>query len=49
MRRLIASIIARYCDRRSEALVEVTARRDSEEERLTVAPVVDRTLETYRI
>ena len=49
MRRLIASITARYCDRRSEALVEVTARRDREEERLNVPPVTDQTLETYRI
>ena len=49
MRRLIASITARYSDRRTEALVEVAGRRDEHEERLVVPPVERRILETYRI
>ena len=36
MRRLIAAITARYSDRRSEALVEVSGRRTGHEERLIV-------------
>lgn len=48
-RRLIASITARYSDRRHEALVEVAARRDGREERLTVPPVADGSLEAWRI
>jgi tRNA U34 2-thiouridine synthase MnmA/TrmU len=49
LKRLIASITARYSDRRGEALVEVTARRADREERLLVPPVADRVLEAYRI
>jgi tRNA U34 2-thiouridine synthase MnmA/TrmU len=49
MRRLIAAITARYSDRRSEPLVEVSGRRAGHEERLTVSPVADQTLEAYRI
>ncbi len=48
-RRLIASITARYSDRRSEPLVEVAARRGPREERLVVPPAADGVLETYRI
>jgi tRNA U34 2-thiouridine synthase MnmA/TrmU len=46
---LIASITARYSDRREESLVEVAARRDGIEERLRVPPVADRVLEAYRL
>jgi len=46
---LIASITARYSDRRHEALVEVAARRDGREERLLVPPVADQVLEGYRL
>jgi tRNA U34 2-thiouridine synthase MnmA/TrmU len=49
MRRLIASITARYSDRRGEPLVEVSGRRDDHEERLTVPPVADHALEAWRI
>lgn len=49
LRRLIASITARYSDRRGEALVEVAARRAGLEERLFVPPVADAVLEAYRI
>ena len=49
MRRLIASITARYSDRRHEALVEVAARRDGREERLMVPPAADGSLEGWRI
>lgn len=48
-RRLIASITARYSDRRHEALVEVAARRDGREERLTVPPAAEGSLEAWRI
>ena len=48
-RQLIASITARYSDRRTDPLVEVSARRDDREEKLLVPPVADRLLETYRI
>ena len=46
---LIASITARYSDRRTEPLVEVAARRDGREEVLVVPPVADQVLKTYRI
>ena len=46
---LIASITARYSDRRHEPLVEVAARRDGREERLLVPPVADQVLEGYRL
>jgi len=46
---LIASITARYSDRRSEPLVEVAARKDGREERLLVPPVADQVLERYRL
>ncbi len=49
LKRLIASITARYSDRRGEPLVEVSARRAGREERLFVPPVADSVLETYRI
>jgi tRNA-specific 2-thiouridylase len=48
-RRLIAAITARYCDRRAEPLVEVTARLGGREEKIMVPPVADATLEAYRI
>lgn len=48
-RQLIASITARYSDRRTEPLVEVTARREDREEKLLVPPVADQVLEAYRI
>jgi tRNA U34 2-thiouridine synthase MnmA/TrmU len=48
-RRLIASITARYSDRRHEPLVEITARRGGHEERLTVPPVADSALEAFRL
>jgi tRNA U34 2-thiouridine synthase MnmA/TrmU len=48
-RRLIASITARYSDRRHEALVEVSARRGDHEERLMVPPVADSALEAFRL
>ena len=48
-RRLIASITARYSDRRNQALVEVAARRGDTEERLMVPPVADAALEGWRI
>ncbi len=47
--RLIASITARYSDRRGEALVEVTARRGQGEEKLLVPPVAEQVLEEHRI
>jgi len=46
---LIASITARYSDRRDQPLVEVAARRDGREERLLVPPVADRVLEEFRL
>ena len=46
---LAASITARYSDRRTEPLVEVTARQGGREEKLLVAPVADAVLEAYRI
>lgn len=46
---LIASITARYSDRRSEPLVEVAARHDGREEVLVVPPVADQVLEACRI
>lgn len=49
LKTLIASITARYSDRRGEPLVEVAARRDGVEERLVVPPVADRVLDTCRI
>ena len=49
LRRLIASITARYSDRRHEPLVEVAGRHGATAERLLVPPVSDETLETYRI
>ncbi|HEU4402980.1 MAG TPA: hypothetical protein VFT43_12830 [Candidatus Polarisedimenticolia bacterium] len=49
LKRLIASITARYSDRRGEPLVEVAARRDDREERLLVPPVADQTLDAYRL
>jgi len=49
MRRLIAAITARYSDRRSEPLVEVSGRRAEHEERLVVSPLADQALEAYRI
>ena len=48
-RRLIASITARYSDRRAEPLVEVAARRVGREELFLVPPVADQVLETCRI
>ena len=48
-RRLIASITARYSDRRHEPLVEVAARRGAHEERLRVPPVADSALEAFRL
>ena len=48
-RRLIASITARYSDRRHEALVEVAARRDGREERLVVPPAAEGSLDGWRI
>ncbi|HEV8121445.1 MAG TPA: thiamine biosynthesis protein [Candidatus Polarisedimenticolia bacterium] len=48
-RRLIASITARYSDRRNEPLVEVSARRGDHEERLMVPPVADSALEAFRL
>ena len=48
-RRLIASITARYSDRRHEPLVEVSARRGDREERLMVPPVADSALEAFRL
>lgn len=48
-RRLIASITARYSDRRNEPLVEVSARKGEHEERLTVPPVADSALEAFRL
>jgi hypothetical protein len=48
-RRLIAAITARYSDRRHEALVEVAARRDGQEERLSVPPAAEGSLEGWRI
>jgi hypothetical protein len=48
-RRLIASITARYSDRRHEPLVEVAARRGDHEERLTVPPLADSALEAFRL
>jgi tRNA-uridine 2-sulfurtransferase len=49
MRRLIASITARYSDRRAEALVEVAARNGDREERIIVPPVTDQSLAAWRI
>lgn len=49
MRRLIASITARYSDRRAEPLVEVAARNGDHEERLVVPPVTDQSLSAWRI
>jgi tRNA U34 2-thiouridine synthase MnmA/TrmU len=49
LKTLIASITARYSDRRGEALVDVTARRGSVEERLLVPPVAERVLDACRI
>ncbi|OLC55929.1 MAG: hypothetical protein AUH92_01170 [Acidobacteria bacterium 13_1_40CM_4_69_4] len=49
LKMLIASITARYSDRRGQPLVEVAARRDGREEVLLVPPVADRVLEAYRI
>lgn len=49
LKNLIASITARYSDRRGEPLVEVSARRADREERLFVPPVADAVLEAYRI
>ena len=49
MRRLIASITARYSDRRAQPLVEVAARHQGREERLTVPPVADAALEAWRL
>jgi tRNA-uridine 2-sulfurtransferase len=49
VRKLIASITARYSDRRAESLVEVAARHAGREERLLVPPVADKVLEAYRI
>jgi len=49
LKMLIASITARYSDRRGEPLVEVAARRDGREEVLLVPPVADQVLEAYRI
>ena len=46
---LIASITARYSDRRHEALVEVAARKDGREERLLVPPVADQVLDRFRL
>ena len=48
-RRLIASITARYSDRRGEPLVEVAARNGDREERLVVPPVADQSLSAWRI
>jgi tRNA-uridine 2-sulfurtransferase len=48
-RRLIASITARYSDRRGQPLVEVAARRGEREERLMVPPAADSLLEAWRI
>ncbi|HEV8201702.1 MAG TPA: hypothetical protein VGS03_16945 [Candidatus Polarisedimenticolia bacterium] len=49
MRRLIASITARYSDLRAQPLVEVAARHQGREERLTVPPVADAALEAWRL
>jgi hypothetical protein len=49
LKTLIASITARYSDRRGEALVDVAARRGSVEERLLVPPAAERVLEACRI
>jgi tRNA U34 2-thiouridine synthase MnmA/TrmU len=49
VRRLIASITARYSDRRHQPMVEVAARRDAIEERLHVPPAADESLDAYRI
>ena len=49
MRRLIASITARYSDRRAEPLVEVAARNGDREERIVVPPVTDQSLAAWRI
>jgi hypothetical protein len=49
LRVLIASITARYSDRRGEPLVEVAARRGGEEQTLLVPPVADETLKSYRL
>jgi len=49
LRVLIASITARYSDRRHEPLVEVAARKDGHEERLLVPPVADQVLDRYRL
>jgi len=46
---LIASITARYSDRRHEPLVEVAARKNGFEERLRVPPVADQILTQYRL
>ena len=49
LRRLIAAITARYSDRRSEPLVEVTGRDGDREEVLLVPPAADSALEALRI
>lgn len=49
LKTLIASITARYSDRRAESLVEVAARRGDVEERFVVPPVADQVLEAYRL
>jgi len=46
---LIASITARYSDRRHEPLVEVAARKDGVEERHLVPPVADQVLDRFRL
>lgn len=46
---LIASITARYSDRRHQPLVEVAARKDGIEERLLVSPVAEQVLGQYRL
>lgn len=49
LKRLIASITARYSDRRGESLVEVAGRHGDREELLLVPPVSQETLEALRI
>jgi tRNA U34 2-thiouridine synthase MnmA/TrmU len=49
LRKLIASITARYSDRRHEPLVEVIARADGREETFLVPPIADESLEGWRI
>jgi tRNA U34 2-thiouridine synthase MnmA/TrmU len=49
LKQLIASITARYSDRRGEPLVEVAARYAGREEILRVPPVADQVLEAFRI